>query len=267
MMIRSALLVFAASLAVLAASSCTTILNSGQFGHDAVVPPPIAADAKNAGETMAFLGGSFAKGNLYETDHNYFGQAGLLRSWRIDKEPILFDGHAAASGWYGAAKLNDQGEVSYSPSVAEPFAFYGGSAQAEADIGFRLGSRVVLDSGIRGSVAYEDGPYRAFRAVAQGVYDSETIVNACSSGWSGNTAFDLAVSISPNNSVGMRFGVLAGNAISDLPGYFASAEGASDIFFCQTSASLRVDSFVVSGAYNWNIFNSGFSASIGYILP
>ena len=30
----------------------------------------------------------------------------------------------------------------------------------------------------------------------------------------------------------MRFGVLAGNAISDLPGYFASAKGTSDIFFC-----------------------------------
>jgi hypothetical protein len=267
MVIRNTPLAFAASLAVLVVSSCSTLLNSGQFGHDAIVPPPMAADAKNAGETMAFLGGSFAKGNFYETDHNYFGQAGLLRSWRMDKEPILFDGHAAASGWYGAAKLNDHDVIGYKPSVAEPFAFYGGSAQVEADIGFRPSPGLVIDSGIRGSVAYEDGPYRAFRAVATGVPDSATVINACSSGWSGNTALDVALSVSPNNSVGIRFGVLAGDAISDLPGYFASSEETSDIFFCQTSVSLRDDRFVVSVAYNWNILNSGFSASVGYILP
>ncbi len=177
----------AAAIALVGSTSCATFLSSGQFGHDSIVPPALNPAADRESTTLAFVGASLARGSFYPDDQNLFGQAGLLRVWRRPMGTVFFDGQAGASGWYGEATLHEHGGQ-YPNSAAGTFAFYGGSAQAGAALGIRVGHATILDAGLRGGLAYEAGPYRDFRAAAAAASADSTssVIDRSPNGWSGN---------------------------------------------------------------------------------
>lgn len=250
----------------LCATGCSTFLSAGQFGHDSLTPPPMSAAVADGGETSLVLGGSFARGALYASDVSYFGQAGAMRTWRSSSGALAFDGHAAASGWYGASKLNDEAGLAYSPSVDSPFAFYGGSAQLGMGVGLRFGPLAILSSGLRVGAAYEDGPYRDFRAVAHNASGSKDVVDACASGWSGSLGYEISLLVSPRRDFDLRFGAMAGYAASDLAAFFTASGTSLAIPVEQVSVSLRGDPLFASLAWNFNRLDNGPALSLGYVF-
>jgi hypothetical protein len=249
-------------------TSCTTYLNSGQFGHEFTVPQPQSRFTEKTNSTMVFAGGSYAQGIIYPSDNNAFIQGGLLRSWRGPNEQTFLDGHFALGGWYGRTRLSDHGDIDdpqYPLSVSKPFAFYGASAQIGEAIGLKVGTNKVIDLGLRCGAAYEDGPYRDFRAEAAKL--SSHIDDCCPSGWSGNLGFDWALTNSVGKDEDIRTGVFFAVLYSDIPSIFRSSDDDMRTFLIQPSLAVRYKKFYFSGAANYNMFmNWGLSCSLGYIL-
>jgi len=185
-------------------------------------------------------------------------------------EDRLFDGHLALSSWYGRAHLEDHGygdAPQYPISVSQPFSFYGASAQIGGAMGIKLNSNSVLDLGFRCGAAYEDGPYRAFRAKATA--RSRDIVDCCPSGWSGNFGIETALIYSARKNLDFRFGILPGMLFTDLPSYFGGKwEGFSPLTpTIQSSIAVRYEKMFFSIALiTAFLSNSGLSCAFGYVL-
>jgi len=176
------------------------------------------------------------------------------------------------SGWYGKAKFEDLGSSDhpqYPLSVSQPFSFYGSSAQIGQAIGFKLGSDMVMDLGLRWSFAYEDGPYRSFRARVADL--SSNFEDCCPSGWSRNSGFDLAFTESANKDQAVRAAVFIGAPVSDLPSYHRDPKSDSNhavaLVLIQPSVAVRYKRIYFAAAFGNNFtFNWGFSCAVGYIL-
>jgi hypothetical protein len=258
---------------VLATTSCTTTyLNSGQLGHDSVVPMPQGSSAEASSSAMVFASGSLAKGDEYPDDKNAFAQAGVMGTWRMPLEDDLFDGHLALSGWYGRASLEDHGNPGrpqYPVSVGTPFAFYGASAQAGGALGLRLVQELVVDLGMRLGAAYEAGPYGDFRAEASSL--SSSVVDCCPSGWSGNIGSDIAFQFSLAKDLNLRLGYYLGLHYTDLPQAFAYIDEDPRywpmILSSQLSLAVRYrQAYAAASLNSLYMMNGGFNLSLGYIF-
>jgi hypothetical protein len=271
-----ALLLLLLLLLLVFASSCVTYLSSGQFGHDTLPSPPVDPKADSLSETLVFGRGSYARGLAYPDDNNIFGQAGFLHSWRSFAGTLLVDSHAAASGWYGVASLNEHDSLASTPqyplSVSERFPYFGGSAQAQSSIALRASSFFMFDLGLRASVAYEEGPYRSFRAEAARLSAASSnlgavIVDRSPSGWSGTLGGDLALTIALGERRFLRLGYFLGRAFPDLGEALAGAGTGFPDFLEQLSLSVRNERYVISLTGDLIALNEGFGLSLGYLLP
>jgi hypothetical protein len=257
-------------LSLFLATSCatTTYLDSGQLGQDLIVPLPQSRFSEKSNSTMVFAGSSYVKDTKYPDDKNAFVEGGLLHSWRGPNEPTFLDGYLALSGWYGRTSLKDHGgyyDPQYPLSVSQPFAYYGASAEVGEAIGLKVGTNKVIDLGLRCGAAYEDGPYRDFRAEAADL--SSDVEDCCPSGWSGNLGFDWALTWSTRENLDIRFGVFVAKLISDITLFFKSSDVAIESMLIQPSIALRYNKIYFAAALSSEFLsNFGINCSLGYIL-
>jgi hypothetical protein len=231
---------------------------------------PASRFADRSSATAVFAGGSYAQGIEYGDDNNLFAQGGLLHTWRIPNGKTFLDSHLALSGWYGRTSLEDHGtEVhpQYPLSVDRPFAFYGASAQGGSALGFKLGSGSVMDLGFRCGAAYEDGPYRSFRAKAARASAEERgfdIEDCCSTGFSGMLGLEVALIETANRDLDIREGVVLGSISSNL---FENSKASLNIASLQPSLSVRYRKYYFAATFDNNLFlDWGFSCALGYII-
>ena len=259
-----------AAIALAGSFSCatgpvTTLLASAQSNHhDSIVPTPQSASVDRADSTTVFANGSLSRGNPSYEEYDLFAQGGLLQSWRRPAGKTLFDGHIALSGWYGNIKLHDTGSAlnpQFIPSAADPFAFYGLSAQAGEALGYRVIPELVFNLGLRAGVSYETGPYRQFRALA--TTQSTLVKDVCPSGWSGDCGFDAALTWSISQDLDIRTGLFLGFSFNDLPFFFASRSKSADGLLNQPSLAIRYKEFYAATSFDWYIFNN---ISVGYVF-
>jgi hypothetical protein len=267
---RLGVALIAAALGIaLCSSGCASLLTAGQFDHDSITPPPLPVGMTNGGETAFLLRGSGASGTIFVNDQSGFVQVGVMRSWRASEGVCTFDGHAAASGWFGEGALNDKPYLKYSPSVEDPFAFYGGSAQLGLGLGVRFAPRFLLYNGTRIGAAYEAGPYRDFRSSATNVSDSSLawgIANLSASGWSGYAAYENAAIVSLASGLDLRFGLMIGLTASDLQELLEDYYTTFKTILIQPSASVQFKGFYAALAADFDYLTYGLSASLGYVI-
>jgi hypothetical protein len=266
---QAAFLFASAAITLVAACSCVTYLSAGQLGEDSIVPPPILPSEGRGDQTELLAAVSQANGYFYQDDYNRMAQAGILRAWRRQEGDLNFDGHFAASGWYGQAKLNQHSSDQYIPSVANPFSFYGGTVQAEEGIADAAIKNFSLEPALRCSVAYEDGAYRAFRAEAAELSSNaeDSVIDRSASGWSGTAGLDLSATFGTTRNVVLRLGLLEALLFPDLETAFSNSGNSLRDYQTQGSIAIETDGLCFSAALNYTILNYGVAVSLGYILP
>lgn len=255
--------------AALCVTSCETYLSAGQLGEDSLTPPPFRPSDANATKTEVLVAASQADGQWYSDDYNRMVQAGLIHAWRKTDGGVTTEGHLAGSGWYGQANLTEHYDEQYIPSVSKPFDFYGGTVQAQE--GLSVGNDRTFSFGIafQGSVAYEDGAYKSFRAKAAQLSTSTEylVVDRSPSNWSGMVGPDFSATFAINRDFLLRLGILWNLLIPDLESVGDEFNGKINDALTQFGIEIENRDICFAANLNYTGLNYGVGLSLGYILP
>ncbi|MBN1499891.1 MAG: hypothetical protein JW982_07045 [Spirochaetes bacterium] len=263
-------------------TSCVAFLSSGPFTYESVNPAPVFPGEKSEHELWVSLKGCNMESIFYEDYTNFIqGTLSINSSYQILSQLMIYTSFSAG-GWYGENRLYDHEEHDeetgkhldteegmYAEPVRDPFEFYGGTLQANINIGLQTNTRRHLfQIGLQTTASYEQGEYASFRKRAE--KSNSDIINMSNSPYSGTYGTEISYTFFYSKTAATKFGILSGIGIPDLKdrNNFNSDEDnyeSNNRLFWKFYLLMRLNRIEYSLSWQYTeLSNSGISVELGY---